>query len=141
MGYAEVKDSGTRREFGTGAVRDAEQGKGRFDLLPFHALRRLAVHFENGARKYADRNWEKGIPLHSFVDSAMRHLSTYMEGGRDEDHLTAAAWNILCLIETEHWIKEGLLPPSLNDLPKRGEKNVGRSDLSESPDDNRLVRE
>jgi len=30
---SEIKDSGTRREFGTGAVRDMVEGKGRNDLL------------------------------------------------------------------------------------------------------------
>ena len=36
-------------------------GKGRCDLLPPNALLRLARHFENGSKKYGDRNWEKGI--------------------------------------------------------------------------------
>ena len=30
----EIKDSGERREFDTGAVRDIQEGKGRMDLLP-----------------------------------------------------------------------------------------------------------
>lgn len=30
----ELKDSGNRREFTTGAVRDIGDGKGRCDLLP-----------------------------------------------------------------------------------------------------------
>ena len=30
----ELKDSGARREFGTGAVRDIQDDKGRCDLLP-----------------------------------------------------------------------------------------------------------
>lgn len=33
-----LPDSGTRSEFTTGAVRDGEAGKGRFDLLPEQAL-------------------------------------------------------------------------------------------------------
>jgi hypothetical protein len=114
----EIKDSGTRNEFATGAVRDAETGKGRFDLLPCHALTRLAQHFENGARKYADRNWEKGIPTHRYLDSALRHTFKYLDGYRDEDHLAAAAWNLLCLIETEHRIDDGRLPKELQTLPQ-----------------------
>ena len=55
-----VMDSGERQEFSTGSVRDTRKGKGRFDLLPPKAIRRLAVHFESGAIKYGDRNWEKG---------------------------------------------------------------------------------
>lgn len=106
-----IKDSGDRTQFTSGAVRDMHQGKGRCDLLPPRALLRLARHFENGAVKYGDRNWEKGIPQHSFVDSAMRHLLKYMMGMRDEDHLIAAAWNILCLAETEE------IHPEMMDMP------------------------
>ena len=119
-----IKDSGTRSEFSTGAVRDGESGKGRFDLLPCHALTRLAQHFENGARKYADRNWEKGIPTHRYLDSAMRHLLKYLDGQRDEDHAAAAAWNVLCLIETEHRIESGRLPKELQTLPQPCDKNA-----------------
>lgn len=96
-----IKDSGDRREFESGAVRDMQTGKGRCDLLPAAALLRLAKHFEKGALKYGDRNWEKGIPLWSFIDSAMRHLLKYMDGQTDEDHLCAAAWNLLCAMWTE----------------------------------------
>ena len=54
-----IKDSGERREFSTGAVRDMAEGKGRCDLLPACAILRIARHFEAGAKKYDDRNWEK----------------------------------------------------------------------------------
>ena len=96
-----IKDSGTRREFETGAVRDMQEGKGRCDLLPPLALLRLARHFEAGAFKYGERNWEKGIPLSSFIDSALRHMLKYMAGETDEDHLVAAAWNLMAALETE----------------------------------------
>ena len=43
---ATLKDSGKRQEFGTGAVRDIRDGKGRFDLLPTRAIREVAQHFE-----------------------------------------------------------------------------------------------
>ena len=55
-----LKDSGERTEFPSGAVRDMHEGKGRFDLLPMCVLMRLARHYEAGAKKYSDRNWEKG---------------------------------------------------------------------------------
>lgn len=106
-----IKDSGDRTAFSSGAVRDMHQGKGRCDLLPPRALLRLARHFENGAIKYGDRNWEKGIPQHSFIDSAIRHTLKYMMGMRDEDHLIAAAWNLLCLAETEE------IHPEMMDIP------------------------
>ena len=96
-----IKDSLERHEFETGAVRDIQQGKGRCDLLPPNALLRLARHFEAGAAKYGDRNWEKGIPINSFVNSAMRHLLQYMNGEDDEDHICASMWNLACAMETE----------------------------------------
>ncbi len=96
-----IADSGDRHKFKSGAVRDMQEGKGRCDLLPPLALLRLAKHFEAGAVKYGDRNWEKGIPINSFIDSALRHLFKYMAGEKDEDHLVAAAWNLMCALETE----------------------------------------
>jgi len=114
--FKEVKDSGERQEFYTGAVRDREVGKGRFDLLPAYALTRLAKHYENGAKKYYDRNWEKGMPLSRYLDSAMRHLVKYLGGSREEDHLAAVAWNALGYIETEYRIEKGILPADLDDI-------------------------
>lgn len=113
-----LADSGTRDTFATGAVRDGQTGKGRFDLLPYHAIERVAQVFEKGAQKYAERNWEKGIPLHRYLDSGLRHAMKYVAGQRDEDHLAQAAWNLLCALQTEHWIRTGALPADLDTLPK-----------------------
>ena len=113
----QIKDSGMRDSFDTGAVRDKDEGKGRFDLIPYHAEERVAQVFENGARKYKERNWEQGIPTHRFANSARRHLGKAIDGHDDEDHLAMAAWNILCLIQTRHWIAAGRLPSSLETLP------------------------
>ena len=113
-----IQDSGTRREFGTGAVRDAEAGKGRCDLLPACAILRLARHFEAGASKYSERNWEQGIPIHSFIDSAIRHLMKYLDGWTDEDHLCAAAWNCVCAMWTEE------KRPEMQDIPSRMAREV-----------------
>lgn len=110
-----IIDSGDRTQFDSGAVRDMHEGKGRFDLLPMCVLMRLARHYENGSKKYGDRNWEKGIPCHSFADSAMRHLVKYMDGWTDEDHLIAAIWNLCGLAWTEE------KHPELLDIPARKE--------------------
>jgi len=118
MKFNKVKDSGKRQEFKTGAVRDLQTGKGRYDLLPTRAIRRLAEHYENGAVKYGDNNWLKGIPLQRMMDSAMRHLFKALEGQTDEDHLTAAAWNILGIIELQERIEAGMLPKELDNLPQ-----------------------
>lgn len=115
--FTAVKDSGSRQEFSTGSVRDTQEGKGRFDLISPIALERLAKHYENGARKYSERNWEKGQPLARYLDSAKRHLNKFHEGYRDEDHLAAAAWNVFSLIHTQEMIRRGVLPKELDDLP------------------------
>lgn len=174
-----IKDSGNRTEFESGAVRDVQEGKGRFDLVPlnvisdmifsigdapafgtlaytiFHlslaqkeleecaphdqiredlymALRsfssyafgidakqksmkylyanmllEVAVHFEEGAKKYEENNWKKGIPLNRYFDSACRHLFKYIRGDSDERHDRAFAWNIMCMIwEITHGCKK-----------------------------------
>lgn len=108
-----IKDSGERTQFPSGAVRDMHEGKGRFDLLPMCVLTRLARHYENGCLKYGDRNWEAGIPCHSFADSAFRHMVKYMDGQTDEDHLIAAIWNLCGLA----WNEEKR--PDLMDIPAR----------------------
>lgn len=108
-----LHDSGKREIFSTGSRRDTREGKGRFDLLPAYAISRLAKHYENGAAKYGDRNWELGQPLTRYIDSALRHIFKYMDGYRDEDHLIAAVWNLLGYVQTEERIKRGQLPGEL----------------------------
>lgn len=112
-----IHDSGDREKFNTGSVRDIRSGKGRYDLLPTRAMRRLAKHFENGAKKYGDRNWEKGQPVSRYLDSALRHTFNYLEGRRDEDHLAAAAWNVMAAIETVERVNINVLPEELDDVP------------------------
>ncbi len=112
-----IKDSGKRQEFSTGSVRDIQEGKGRYDLLPFLALQRLACHYENGARKYSANNWRLGQPLSRYMDSGLRHAFKFLEGANDEDHLAAACWNFMCLLETQEMIEQGKLGTELNDIP------------------------
>lgn len=111
-----IKSSGEMTVFASGAVRDKKTGKGRCDLLPACVLLRLARHYERGAERYGEYNWKQGIPCHSFVDSALRHLLKYMDGWTDEDHLIAAIWNLCGLA----WTEEKL--PELMDIPERMEK-------------------
>lgn len=106
-----ILDSGNRREFESGAVRDIQEGKGRMDLLPWAAIMEVSKHCENGAKKYGEHNIDKGIPTHSLCDSAARHLAKYLDGWTDEPHLLAAAWNLLWAIQME--VKH----PELCDIP------------------------
>lgn len=150
----DLKDSGSRREFESGAVRDCNDSKGRCDLLPLKviglgtddrvlyaigeyiythnctllwtviqdfsierygdihtAMLEVSKHFADGARKYSDRNWEKGIPLHCYIDSGVRHYLKYLRGDTDEPHDRAFLWNMLCAI----WTQENR--PEMIDLP------------------------
>lgn len=139
-----LPDSGERRQFPTGAVRDIAQGKGRCDLLPldvlgawtaheilvdihlylttgdteyleeamekfvdseydgnyYTAILEVSKHFEDGAVKYGDNNWRKGIFLHCYIDSAVRHYLKYHRGDKDEPHERAFLWNLMCAIWT-----------------------------------------
>lgn len=126
MEYAGVKDSGKREEMVTGSVRDTREGKGRYDLIPPYPMKRLAQHYENGAVKYGDRNWEKGQKLMRFLDSAMRHLQCVIAGENDEDHESAVIWNVMGYMDTKQRIAEGKLPESLDDRPDRPETEKER---------------
>ncbi len=113
-----TKDSGKRREFGTGSVRDASEGKGRYDLIPTGPLKRLADLYERGAIKYGPSNWKKGQPLmESFFDSAMSHLVQLGAGEPTEDHAAAVAWNVFGFMWTLAEIEAGRLPKELDDRP------------------------
>lgn len=152
-----IKDSGNRREYETGAVRDIQEGKGRCDLMPLDvvaglfragcndkaarvmnklyeyqishsvvylqdavidfmngdcfpgantALLEVSKHFEEGAAKYGEDNWKKGIPESSYIDSAVRHYLKWRRGDDDERHDRAFVWNIMCLIWTHEHITD-----------------------------------
>lgn len=78
------------------------------------AILELSVHFEEGCKKYGERNWEKGIPVNRYIDSAIRHYLKHLRGDKDERHDRAFLWNIICCIWT---IKN---KPELNDYEEGG---------------------
>lgn len=91
-------------------------GEGGADMPT--AILEVAKQYEDGARKYADRNWENGIPIHCFIDSGVRHYLKFRRGDADEPHDRAFVWNMLGAIWTH------LNKPELRDLPfvqKEGE--------------------
>lgn len=151
-----IQDSGSRRAFNTGAVRDIQVGKGRCDLLPIQVVAKLrgnltgrdyilaeigsfaeqgltqhlyralstfafvayndsmetmilevSKHFEEGAKKYGENNWQKGLPVNCYLDSAIRHYLKYRRGDKDEPHDRAFVWNLMCCIwEVDYHKKE-----------------------------------
>lgn len=116
MSEFKVLDSGKREEFATGSVRDTEEGKGRFDLLPTLPLRRLACLYQAGAAKYGDGNWKRGQRLGRYLSSLFRHLMAVMELKKDEDHCSSIAWNAFAFIWTANEIEQGRLPAELDDI-------------------------
>ena len=140
---ATILDSGNRREFESGAVRDIQEGKGRCDLMPLDVVANVigspilsyismfqescdvnylykalwyyseeysnnyesmmlevSKHYEDGCKKYGENNWRKGIPVHCYIDSAVRHYLKFKRGDTDERHDRAFMWNILGAIWT-----------------------------------------
>jgi hypothetical protein len=127
-----VKDSGERQHFNTGAVRDTATEKSRPDLISPFFLERLGHHLRKGAVKYSSWNWAKGIPNSRCYESAMRHLMQFAQGDTDEDHLSAAAFNIMAIIHNQEVAERGIVMAdgfdnALNDMPifvKREDQRV-----------------
>jgi len=112
-----TKTSDKQQAFGTGAVRDTSEGKGRYDLLPPMCLARLAKLYERGAKHYADNNWTLGIPSTRFMESGLRHIFQYLEGDRSEDHLSAGVFGLFGIMFNEIMVERGLRDPKLHNLP------------------------
>jgi hypothetical protein len=98
-----VKDSGERREFESGMVRDTEEGKVDYTRVldgPMHD--RWANHLTKGEVKYPDvapgvPNWTLAAgeaEYQRFKKSAARHFRQWLRGDRDEDHAAAVFFNI-----------------------------------------------
>lgn len=75
------------------------------------ALLEVAKQYEDGANKYNERNWEHGIDLHCYIDSAVRHYLKFKRGDKDEPHDRAFLWNLLGALFTQQNF------PELCDLP------------------------
>lgn len=93
-----IKDSGERKEFASGMVRDIADDKINWSLVADGPLlKRFALHLTNGAKKYAVRNWMKAEGLAEyarFKESAFRHFMQWYLGDIDEDHAAATVFNI-----------------------------------------------
>ena len=113
-----MKDSGERQSFDTGAVRDTAEDKPRPDLMSPFAAERIGDWLAIGALKYAERNWEAGIPISRCMASLERHLMAYKMGKDDEDHMAAIATNAMFILHYEQLISMGRLPEELDDMPK-----------------------
>ena len=104
------------RQFQSGAQRDNGTDKLRMSLMPQQELKRVMKRYLDGAEKYGENNWMKGMPLSVYYDCAHRHLDAWWSGDDKEDHAAAVVWNMLCAMWTEtrawendEWVKETAL--------------------------------
>jgi hypothetical protein len=108
------------KQFESGAVRSNEEAGSvkpvRYDLVSHIGLRRLGETYAEGAVKYDDNNWRKGIPNSNLLNHCLAHVFAYLGGDSSEDHLAHATWNLIAIMENEE------LRPHLNDLYFRKEK-------------------
>ena len=60
----------------------------------------VSKHFEEGCKKYGENNWQKGLPVSSYINSGTRHYLKWIRGDKDENHDLAFVWNITCAVWT-----------------------------------------
>ena len=72
----------------------------------YTAMLEVSKHYEDGCNKYGERNWEKGIPLHCYIDSGVRHYIKWLRGDEDEPHDRAFLWNMLGALWTHGYHPE-----------------------------------
>lgn len=67
----------------------------------YGAFSRVLGRFQMGERKYARLNWRNCEDPQTYKESAIRHFNQYLNNQTEEDHLGAAAANILILLDLE----------------------------------------
>ena len=90
------------------------------------AIIEVSKQYEEGCNKYGDFNWQKGIPMHCYIDSACRHYIKWRRGDDDEPHDRAVIWNLLSGIWT-HIHKPEMLDIEIMTLDNGNDQNKGSS--------------
>ena len=91
-----------RHSFKSGAVRSNDVDNVRYDLITPIGMRRLAETYHEGAVKYGDGNWLRGMEASNLVNHCLAHIFKYVNHQEpDVDHLAHAAWNLFALMEFE----------------------------------------
>lgn len=88
-----------------------DEGKARWDLLPYDGLEEVVKVLMFGSRKYGDDNWTKGISYRRTFSCVLRHMwkwfmsKVYGTSGLDEEsglsHLAHACTDVLMLVTYE----------------------------------------
>lgn len=121
VGFKKTAEAET--QYSTGAQRDSRSGKGALQWVPWDALWLVSNIYENGNKGRSktgdgnDRNWENGMALIDFLQSAMNHITAHIAGDRSEPHISMAVWNLLNYLQTSIWVVLGFRSKELNKLP------------------------
>lgn len=117
--------------------------KVRLDLLPVQPIIEIGKVLTYGAKKYSERNWEKGLAWSRCYGAALRHLLAWQSGETNDpetglNHLAHAACEILFLLEFSR------THPELDDRPnnfafnelfaKARERDAVKPESTPSPD-------
>ena len=81
----------------SGALREA-LGVPYMRQLPLEGLAAGAAALEYGAMKYADRNWEKGLPWQQMIDSLKRHIDDFERRKDFDDGPSGSGLPHVCMI-------------------------------------------
>jgi hypothetical protein len=79
--------------------RKDDTDKVRMDLLPPELLFAVSTILTFGAKKYSDRNWEKGMSWGRVFGALMRHLWAWWRGDKADDETGYShLWHAGCCI-------------------------------------------
>ena len=148
MNQFELKQSGKKDTFSTGAQRDSQDGKPEQWMGSPLANVRYGHLLAKGAKHYGLFNYQKGFPLSRTLASLHRHLDQYLaellgfpidpildEDGEPiiEDHLAAIRFGADVLMHTEEAVARGLLPKELLDIKPPHELKLAESHPDNAP--------
>lgn len=93
------------------------QKEARFDLIPVDPLWQVAELYGKGAKKYAERNWERGYDWNLSYQAMMRHANQFWSGESVDGetkchHLASVIFHAMALMEFEK------THPELDNRPK-----------------------
>lgn len=89
------------RVFESGAVRSKDADHARYDLIPFAAMESMGRTLKEGADKYGEYNWQKGMPTGDLLNHTLQHLYKFIAGDRSENHIGHAMCNLAFLAHFE----------------------------------------
>lgn len=98
-------------------------GKLRYDLVPPFAQQEYARVLTIGAKKYAERNWERGMAWSKVIASAERHLEE-IKKGNDLDSETGVLHSAHLMTNAAFLTEYYKIFPQGDDRPHRYLRNV-----------------